>query len=103
MQSNRFNYVFGMTKEDGRYLIVVRKTEDGLHSTVCRLPIEYDGKINLRVESKDGKYLFSYRTGENGDYTAACNPQDADILSTNRAGGFIGNMLGLYATSGNCL
>lgn len=101
IQSNKYNYVFGVTRKDKKYYIVLQRTENGISSVVDSSPLVYDGRINLRVSAKDDKYSFAFSLDGGKTYKELGEPQSGDILSTDVAGGFVGNMLGLYSTANN--
>lgn len=54
--------------------------------------------VRLRIEAKGPTYSFLYSTGE-GTWTLLKDGVDARFLSTRAAGGFVGCMYALYATS----
>jgi alpha-N-arabinofuranosidase len=54
--------------------------------------------ILIRIESKGGAYSFSYLSADDKWKVLADNV-DGTFLSTRRAGGFVGCVFGLYATS----
>lgn len=100
LQSENFNYVFGLTrKDDGTYLLLER-TENGQSKVIASHKIEAKKPIQLQVEAAGDHYQFNYST--NGtDFTNLGGTVSGDILSTDVAGGFTGCLIGLYATSAN--
>ena len=56
------------------------------------------GPVDLRIDAVGGTMSFRYRTGEDG-WRLLGESQDATILSTARAGGFTGVMIGPYANT----
>ena len=102
IQSNKFNYVFGITRKGKTDYIVLQRTANGISNIVASLPIDnFNGKIALKVSAADDMYRFAYSLDNGKTYTYLGAPQSGDILSTDIAGGFVGNMLGLYSTSNN--
>ena len=99
-QSEKFNYVFGVTKKAEDSYIVLQRTEKGESSTIASEKIEGNTPISLRVTAEGDKYTFSYSIKDN-NYQAVGGTVSGDILSTNVAGGFTGAMIGLYATTYN--
>ncbi len=106
LQSERFNYVFGITKKGADYVLLLEKTRGKFRSReveseiVASKKIEISKPVRLQVSAVGDKYEFSYST--NGtDYETIGGTVSGDILSTDVAGGFTGCLLGLYATSGN--
>ncbi|MCF3107723.1 glycoside hydrolase family 43 protein [Niabella sp. CC-SYL272] len=114
-QGEAFNYVFGVTKKDNGYYLVLAKTErekqagpprpgGTVRSTViASTKIDIKKPLQLKVAaSQQDEYTFSYATG-GINFQNVGEPVSGDILSTNVAGGFTGALIGLYATSGNDL
>jgi len=100
LQNERFNYVFGITKYDKKYYLVLERTEKGSSKILDSKEIELKDELQLKVEAEGDDYKFSYALKE-GDFQNLGGTVSGDILSTNVAGGFTGNMIGLYATSAN--
>lgn len=99
-QSERFNYVFGVTKQADENYLVLQRTERGKSTTLASTPVEETSPIQLQVKAEGDKYTFSYST--NGkEFQSVGGTVSGDILSTNVAGGFTGAMIGLYATTAN--
>ena len=106
MQSERFNYVFGITKKGVEYYILLARTAGKFRSReveskiVASAKIDLSKPVRLQVAANDDDYQFSYST--NGtDFVNLGGTVSGDILSTDVAGGFTGCLLGLYATSAN--
>ncbi|HLT72947.1 MAG: glycoside hydrolase family 43 protein [Bacteroidota bacterium] len=107
LQSEAFNYVFGVTKKDNDYILVLQRNERkemGSNEIISKIlgtaKIDIKNPVRLRVEANGDDYVFSYATNES-DFTSVGGTVSGDILSTNVAGGFTGCLLGLYATSAN--
>ncbi|MHA6247127.1 glycoside hydrolase family 43 protein [Pontibacter sp. CAU 1760] len=100
LQSEKFNYVFGVTKKGKDDYIVLQRTEKGQSEIIASSKIDVRKPIRLQVKADGDNYQFSYAT--NGtDFVNLGGTVSGDILSTNVAGGFTGTLLGLYATSAN--
>ena len=99
-QSERFNYVFGVTKRDKKYVLVLQRTEKGKSITIASTVVEYDNSISLQVTAEGDNYRFNYSLNGNS-FVNLGKTVSGDILSTNVAGGFTGSFIGLYATSKN--
>jgi alpha-N-arabinofuranosidase len=67
-------------------------------TVVASAPIEANEPIRLKVQGRADRYDFLYADG-NGAWKTLAADQDGRILSTAVAKGFVGTMLGLYATS----
>lgn len=107
LQSESFNYVFGITKKADEYYLVLEKNQRkgrfgrAIESEqVATAKIDVKTPITLQVKAKGADYEFSYSV--NGtDFINVGGIVSGDILSTNVAGGFTGCLIGLYATSAN--
>lgn len=100
LQSEKFNYVFGITKKDKDFYLLLERTFSGKSTIVASTKIDVKNPVQLKVKAVNDNYEFSYST--NGtDFVNVGGTVSGDILSTNVAGGFTGAMIGLYATSAN--
>jgi alpha-N-arabinofuranosidase len=99
-QSERFFYLFGITKKGKQDYLVLQRTERGSSKIVASVPIDTNNPVSLQVTANGNDYRFNYATGgirfENLGGTLS-----GDILSTNVAGGFTGTLIGLHATTEN--
>jgi alpha-N-arabinofuranosidase len=100
LQSEKFHYVFGITKTGNEYRLLLERTENGKARVLAATKIDVSRMIRLRVEALGDEYSFSYAYNDL-DYTNLGGTVSGDILSTDVAGGFTGAMIGLYATSAN--
>jgi len=100
LQNERYNYVFGVTKNGKDTYIVLERTEKGVSKIMASAKIEIRKNIRLQVKATGDSYEFSYAL--NGtDFENLGGSVSGDILSTNVAGGFTGALVGLYATASN--
>jgi alpha-N-arabinofuranosidase len=112
-QGEAFNYVFGITKKENEYYLVLAKTArerqagpprqgtPAITSVLASVKIDVKKAIRLQVSaSQHDEYTFNYST-DGTNFVNLGGPVSGDILSTNVAGGFTGSLIGLYATSGN--
>ena len=99
-QSEKFNYVFGVTKKDKKYYIVLERTDNEKSSLLASKEITLSAPITLQVTAEGDNYAFSYST-DKSDFINVGGVVSGDILSTNVAEGFTGCMTGLYATTDN--
>ena len=100
LQSETFNYVFGVTKRGKRNFLILERTEKGVSTILAAKEIGLKDKLQLKVEATGDDYQFSYALND-GNFENLGGTVSGDILSTNVAGGFTGTLLGLYATSAN--
>ena len=100
-QNSEFFYFLGLVRENGKTSVCVTKRagaadpEDGAVQT-CN-PVETTD-IELKIEARGGAYDFFYATAP-GQWTALVRDADGTILSTKKAGGFVGTVIGAYAYS----
>lgn len=99
-QSERFNYVFGITKKDKDFYILLEKTEKGQSKIIASAKIDVKMPVQMQVTAKGDEYKFNYSV-DGVNFTNLGGIVSGDILSTNVAGGFTGSLIGLYATSAN--
>lgn len=99
-QSEGFNYLFGVTKSNNRYYLLLQRTENGESSVIESIEINPKHKLKLQVKADGDKYWFNF--SENDDeFINLGGVVSGDILSTNVAGGFTGSLIGLHATTAN--
>lgn len=100
LQSRKCNYVFGLTRKEKTYYLVLERTAKGVSEIIASTPVEAKKPVYLQVKAAGDDYQFSYSM-DGTTFTKVGNAVSGDILSTNVAGGFVGCMLGLYATTAN--
>lgn len=99
-QSENFNYVFGITKKDKDFYIVLERTEKGNSTVIASEKISLSKNIQLQVSVVADEYQFNYSL-DGKNFKNLGGKVSGDILSTDVAGGFTGSLIGLYATSDN--
>ncbi len=98
-QSQSFNYQFLIGKRKERTtLCLVRTYKDKVETIAEALQDDSYTEICLRIVEKEQDLTFSYSL-DGKVYRTLADHVDARILSTDVAGGFVGNTIGLYATS----
>jgi alpha-N-arabinofuranosidase len=100
LQSERFNYVFGVTKKGNETFLLLERTEKGVSKILASTKIDVKSPVRLQVKSVGNNYEFSYSI-DGTNYVNLGGVVSGDILSTNVAGGFTGAMIGLYSTTVN--
>lgn len=106
LQNEHSNYVFGITKNDKGFVIVLERNtgsrlNDEVQSEIIgSSKIDITKAIQLKMEANGDKYEFSYAS-DKGEFVNVGGVVSGDILSTDVAGGFTGCLLGLYATTAN--
>ena len=101
-QSEQAHYVLGKRLSAGGQLeVVLLKTDKELAEQLvaqCNIDSRDDHKmLHLRAEVSQHTVQFSFSLDGGSSWTPVGEPQDADILTTNYAGGFTGSVVGLYS------
>ena len=99
-QSETFNYVFGITKKDKDFYIVLERTEKGSSKLIAREKISLGKTIRFQAVGEKDNISFNYSV-DGKNFKNLGGPVSGDILSTDVAGGFTGSLIGLYSTSSN--
>ncbi|MEN5307927.1 glycoside hydrolase family 43 protein [Chryseobacterium cucumeris] len=99
-QSETFHYVFGITKKDKDFYIVLERTEKGQSKLIASEKISLSKPVKLQVVADKDEHNFNYSL-DGRNYKNLGGPVSGDILSTDVAGGFTGSLIGLYSTSSN--
>lgn len=100
MQNNDNHYRLVQTGENGQNNIIkLMKRENGKEQIIASIPWNSTHCIfKLRADGLD----YQFYIGENEDKLLPLGgKQDASVNSTNKAGGFIGPFIGMYASSNN--
>jgi alpha-N-arabinofuranosidase len=98
-QNEKYNFVFGKTRINNRLAILLTRTE---LMPVTIATVFIDGKdsnapVRLKIHG-DGQYYDFYYSIGNGGWQVMARGVDASNLSTSKSGGFVGTMIGLYAS-----
>ena len=99
-QSERFHYLFGITRKGKQDYLVLQRTERGISTILASTPIESGKPLSLQINAKGDNYRFNYAT-DGKTFHNLGGTVSGDILSTDVAGGFTGNLIGLHATTKN--
>ena len=96
-QNERHHYEIGKTVVGGNLVVAVRKTDCGKTETVATARVA-QGALRLRIVARGKDISFEY-AAEGGAWRPLGGVQDASILSTDHAGGFVAATVGPFATS----
>lgn len=96
IQNNDFYYLFALYGGPEPVVRLTRR-ERGVDSVLAEQKIAAD-RLTLQVEAHEQSYHFAVST-EAGRWSSVAENVDGRILSTPVAGGFVGTMIGLYASS----
>jgi alpha-N-arabinofuranosidase len=89
--------VLGLARIAGKDVVALYKTEGGKETLVASRPAA-SRRVELVMDMQGGEASYRYRDG-NATSTLA-DKLDIRFLSTQKAGGFVGVVIGPYAASG---
>ena len=97
LQNSAFYYYFAVQKQQDNYRLFVQQVNNGQLSLLAETVIKAQAgqELTLLVNGDKGHISFSYKLAD-GEQVEVVSNADATLLSTERAGGFVGAMLGLH-------
>ena len=99
-QNDEAYLLVSVGRHDGQRVVEVERRFEGEATTVASAPLPASGPVRLRIEADGPDYAISFAPGS-GPWQSLAADLDGSILSTQRAGGFVGTLIGLYASSGH--
>jgi alpha-N-arabinofuranosidase len=98
-QDEKHFYYLCKSINDGKPVVQLFKsnTESATMDLMAQVPVGSD-KVQLRIDAEGELYSFKYALKPN-DWILLKDKVDGTFLSTQVAGGFIGCVFGMYATS----
>ncbi|MAL17870.1 MAG: glycoside hydrolase 43 family protein [Balneola sp.] len=100
-QGENYYYLLGVTQnEAGETELFVEKSEGNKVEKIAAevIPQNQESEYYLKITARGDEYDFSYAL-EEGNWQPLYEGADGTILSTNKAGGFVGTIFGMYAYS----
>ena len=94
-QNETCHYALGVTLAGGRESVVLRKADKGPAKVVASALCTKPGAVRLRLVSR-GKDVSFFYAEKGGDWQPLGGAQDASILSTDYAGGFVAATVGPF-------
>lgn len=95
VQSDRSNLFFGLTRIAGKPVVALYTRDDADTDTlVASAPVPATGPITLTIKATGGTMAFDYGVG--GKTQTLKANLDVTLLSTKKAGGFVGAVVGPY-------
>lgn len=95
VQSDRSHIVFGITQVGGKKMIALTSRDNADTDTlVASAPLTSTGPVTLTIRANGGKMAFDYEA--DGKRATLKSDLDATLLSTRKAGGFVGTVVGPY-------
>lgn len=95
MQSDQSNLFFGLTRLAGKPVVALYTRDKGEEVLVASAPADPRRPLMLTIRANGGSMAFDYGSGAAKRTLKA--GLDARFLSTNRAGGFVGTVIGPFA------
>jgi alpha-N-arabinofuranosidase len=101
-QNELYYYLLSVARVGGKTVVQLEKhagrQPDSSSSVIASASVDAGRPIRLKIRGRADRYDFLYAEGSGAWKTLAAD-QDGRILSTAVAKGFVGTMLGLYATA----
>ncbi len=98
VQNDRSLVFFGIERIDNEnFLLVSTRDKSDEDIVVGKTPLTKTGVMTLTIKANSGKMDFEYSQTDQTHYLI--KDMDARILSTRRAGGFVGTLIGPYCES----
>ncbi|WP_310226203.1 glycoside hydrolase family 43 protein [Sphingobium xenophagum] len=95
IQSDRSHIVFGITQVGGKKMVTLASRDNADTDTlVASAPLTATGPVTLTIRADGGKMAFDYEV--DGKRATLKSDLDATLLSTRKAGGFVGTVVGPY-------
>lgn len=95
IQSDRSHIVFGVTQVGGKKMIALTSRDNAdTDMLVASAPLTATGPVTLTIRADGGKMAFDYEV--DGRRATLKSDLDATLLSTRKAGGFVGTVVGPY-------
>jgi alpha-N-arabinofuranosidase len=102
LQNDDFWYFLAVGRDHGNLVIRLRRragSNDPQDGTIlASAPLEY-GPVELRISASGASYDFDW-SSDGRRWHALAHDADGTVLSTKRAGGFVGAVFGLYVHDG---
>lgn len=98
-QSEAYWYFLGVRRIDDGRMAVFLEARDGSGSTrtLATRELAAADTLRLKVDGDEGEYGFSIDVGDGRGWQSVASKVDGTVLSTDRAGGFVGALLGPFA------
>ena len=98
-QNELCNYVLGVTADaGGKPCVTLTKSNKDGKKAVASATLPKDGAVMLKAAAKNEVVRFFWSL-DGKRWNAIGGDEDAKILTTDYAGGFVGSVVGLYATT----
>lgn len=98
-QSEDYWYFFGVRPLDGKRMAVFAEGRDGggVTRSLALQELKASPSLRLKIRGEEGRYAFAFDSGDGRGWQTLVGDVDGTVLSTDRAGGFVGTLLGPFA------
>lgn len=98
-QSEAYWYFLGVRHTAGDRIAVFLEAREGSGTTrtLATREVKATDALRLKIEGDEGDYGFAFDAGDGRGWQTLASRVDGTVLSTDRAGGFVGALLGPYA------
>lgn len=98
-QNEDYWYFLGVRSGGAGQVTVFAEGRDGggVTRTLASLELKASPSLRLKIEGDEGRYAFAYDSGDGRGWQMLVDDVDGTVLSTDRAGGFVGPLLGPFA------
>jgi len=95
-QNETHHYFIGVRKQAAKAEIFLERIGSAKPEIIAHQTLDFKSEIVLKLETKNGRISFSYSTSPD-KWEVLRADEDATLLSTKTAGGFVGTYIGLHA------
>lgn len=96
-QSEQAHYFLGAEKTSSGYRVFLESAAQSLPAETKSVDLAEADFVDLKIVGDQASISFYFRPAGKDDWQAVAEKLDATVLSTQKAGGFVGNYLGLHA------
>ncbi len=98
-QSEAYWYFLGVRNLGGDRIAVFLEGRDGsgVSRTLASQTLDANKALRLKIQGDEGSYAFAFDSGDGRGWQTLADNVDGTVLSTDRAGGFVGTLLGPFA------
>lgn len=100
-QSEQAHYFLGVEKTSNGYRVFLESAAQSLPAETKSVDLAEADFVDLKIVGDQASISFYFRPAGKDDWQAVVEKLDATVLSTQKAGGFVGSYLGLHARLDN--
>jgi alpha-N-arabinofuranosidase len=98
-QSEAYWYFLGVRSVGQDRVVIFLEGRDGggVTKTLASREVAAAASLRLQIKGDGGRYAFAFYTRDGQGWQSLADDVDGTVLSTDRAGGFVGALLGPFA------